>query len=59
MLFSVEQAFVWRDEKLAPLKRPVWEAGKLYAIRKKKTHLNKFAFKKSYLKRQSSQMESP
>ena len=26
MLFSVEQAFVGRDEKLAPLKTPAWEA---------------------------------
>ena len=26
MLFSVEQAFVERDEIGAPLKRPVWEA---------------------------------
>ena len=26
MLFSVEQAFVERDEIRAPLKRPAWEA---------------------------------
>ena len=26
MLFSVEQAFVGRDETLAPLKTPAWEA---------------------------------
>ena len=26
MLFSVEQAFVGRDEKRAPLKTPTWEA---------------------------------
>ena len=26
MLFPVEQAFVWRDEKRAPLKTPAWEA---------------------------------
>ena len=26
MLFSVEQAFVGKDEKRAPLKTPVWEA---------------------------------
>ena len=26
MLFSVEQAFVERDEILAPLKRPAWKA---------------------------------
>ena len=26
MLFSVEQAFVGRDEKRAPLKTPAWEA---------------------------------
>ena len=26
MLFSVEQAFVGRDERRAPLKTPVWEA---------------------------------
>ena len=26
MLFSVEQAFVERDEKRAPLKTPAWEA---------------------------------
>ena len=26
MLFSVEQAFVGRDEKRAPLKTPSWEA---------------------------------
>ena len=28
MLFSVEQAFVGRDEKRAPLKTPAWEANK-------------------------------
>ena len=28
MLSSVEQAFVGRDEKRAPLKTPVWEASK-------------------------------
>ena len=26
MLFSVEQAFVGKDEKRAPLKTPAWEA---------------------------------
>ena len=26
MLFSVEQAFVGRDERRAPLKTPAWEA---------------------------------
>ena len=26
MLFSVDQAFVRRDEKRAPLKTPAWEA---------------------------------
>ena len=26
MLFSVEKAFVGRDEKRAPLKTPAWEA---------------------------------
>ena len=26
MLFSVEQAFVGRDEKRSPLKTPAWEA---------------------------------
>ena len=26
MLFSVEQAFVGRDERQAPLKTPAWEA---------------------------------
>ena len=26
MLSSVKQAFVWRDEKQAPLKTPAWEA---------------------------------
>ena len=26
MLFSVEQAFVGRDEQRAPLKTPAWEA---------------------------------
>ena len=30
MLFSVEQAFVGRDEKRAPLKRPAWEATKYH-----------------------------
>ena len=29
MLFLVEQAFVGRDEKRAPLKMPAWEAIKL------------------------------
>ena len=28
MLSSVEQAFVGRDEKRAPLKTPAWEASK-------------------------------
>ena len=31
MLFSVEQAFVGRDEKRAPLKTPAWEAKILIA----------------------------
>ena len=31
MLSSVEQAFVGRDEKRAPLKTPAWEANNLYA----------------------------
>ena len=31
MLFSVEQAFVGRDEKRGPLKTPVWEAKILIA----------------------------
>ena len=44
MLFSVEQAFVLRDERRAPLKAPAWEAiknlepllkGCLAAIKKK------------------------
>ena len=26
MLFPAERAFVWRDEKRAPLKTPAWEA---------------------------------
>ena len=30
MLFSVEQAFVGRDERRAPLKTPVWEASFFY-----------------------------
>ena len=30
MLFSVEQAFVGRDEKQAPLKTPAWEASSSY-----------------------------
>ena len=29
MLFSVEQAFVGRDEIRAPLKTPAWEANKV------------------------------
>ena len=29
MLFPVEQAFVGRDEKRAPLKTPAWEANSL------------------------------
>ena len=29
MLFLVEQAFVGRDERRAPLKMPVWEARKV------------------------------
>ena len=31
MLFSVEQAFVGRDEKRAPLKTPAWEAKAMFA----------------------------
>ena len=31
MLFTVEQAFVGRDEKRAPIKMPAWEA-KLFPI---------------------------
>ena len=31
MLFSVEQAFVGRDEERAPLKTPAWEAIKMLA----------------------------
>ena len=36
MLSSVEQVFVGRDEKQAPLKTPAWEAMIIPAI--KKTH---------------------
>ena len=32
MLFSVEQAFVGRDEKRAPLKTPAWEARLHYVL---------------------------
>ena len=32
MLFSVEQAFVGRVEKRAPLKTPAWEAIKQMAV---------------------------
>ena len=35
MLFSVEQAFVGRDEKRAPLKTPAWEASYGEVLRKK------------------------
>ena len=34
MLFSVEQAFVGRDEKRAPLKTPAWEATRNTAVSK-------------------------
>ena len=33
MLFSIEQAFVGRDEKRAPLKTPAWEARLPAAVR--------------------------
>ena len=36
MLFSVEQAFVGRDEKRPPLKTPAWEAMGDPAIRELK-----------------------
>ena len=32
MLFSVEQAFVGRDERRVPLKMPAWEARVTYAM---------------------------
>jgi len=32
MLFSVEQAFLGRDEKQAPLKTPAWEANQNLAL---------------------------
>ena len=32
MLSSVEQAFVGKDEKRAPLKTPAWEATKKVAV---------------------------
>ena len=32
MLFSIEQAFVGREEIRAPLKRPAWEARKVFAL---------------------------
>ena len=32
MLFSVEQAFVGREEIRAPLKTPAWEASKRYDV---------------------------
>ena len=38
MLFSIEQAFVGRDEIQAPLKIPVWEANF------KMTYSNKVAY---------------
>ena len=33
MLFSIEQAFVGREERRAPLKTPAWEAIALWAGR--------------------------
>ena len=39
MLFSVEQAFVGRDEKRASLKTPVWEARLPAAVRENKPAL--------------------
>ena len=33
MLSSVEQAFVGRDEKRAPLKMPAWEANQTWALK--------------------------
>ena len=41
MLFSVEQAFVGRDEKRAPLKMPEWEASFAAAA----NHLNVFVIR--------------
>ena len=32
MLFSIEQAFVGREEIRAPLKTPAWEARKVFAL---------------------------
>ena len=34
MLASVEQAFVGKDEKRAPLKTPVWETSKTAVLKK-------------------------
>ena len=38
MLFSVEQAFVGRDEKRAPLKTPAWEASDSGALARAAEH---------------------
>ena len=32
MLFPVEEAFVGRDEKRAPLKKPAWEASTILIL---------------------------
>ena len=37
MLFSVEQVFVGRDEKRAPLKTPAWEAIQYWSYKVTKT----------------------
>ena len=44
MLFSVEQAFVGRDEKRAPLKTPAWEANMVLAWLISDMSLIKFYF---------------
>ena len=51
MLFSVEQAFVGRDEKRAPLKTPAWEA-MLYLA-------NRGFHAKKYRKKERNQREIP
>jgi len=40
MLSSVEQAFVGRDEKRAPLKTPAWEATAIGTVSKLDSKLN-------------------
>ena len=50
MSFSVEQAFVGRDEQRAPLKTPAWEAKHAWAFSEAAKKISKITYLASRLR---------